>query len=168
AILPTLLYYLGIALAVEVDARRFGAKPVEIDAPGPWTLLKRGGYHFLSLGVIVLFLALDIPVYSAVVYATGVAAAFALVARRGDVRGWLLDLADSLATGVRSALPVIAVCAAAGVITSTITKTGLGQELASALVDGAGAISTGFAPNRRASTRREHGGDHQHRGRVRG
>ncbi|MDQ2582870.1 TRAP transporter permease [Saccharothrix yanglingensis] len=142
AILPTLLYYLGIALAVEVDARRFGAKPVEIDAPGPWVLLKRGGYHFLSLGVIVLFLALDIPVYSAVVYATGVAAAFALIARRGDVRGWLLDLADSLATGVRSALPVIAVCAAAGVITSTITKTGLGQVLASALVDVAGAISS--------------------------
>ncbi|MGM1058769.1 TRAP transporter permease [Saccharothrix sp. Mg75] len=142
AILPTLLYYLGIALAVEVDARKFGAKPVEVDAPRPWALLKRGGHHFLSLGVIVLFLALDIPVYSAVVYATGVAAAFALLARRGDVRGWLLDLADALSTGVRSALPVIAVCAAAGVITSTITKTGLGQVLASTLVDIAGAIST--------------------------
>ncbi|CCH35502.1 TRAP transporter fused permease subunit [Actinosynnema sp. NPDC047251] len=142
AILPTLLYYLGIALAVEVDARRFGAKPVEVDVPGPWVLLRRGGYHFLSLAVIVVFLALDIPVYSAVVYATGVAAVFALVARRGDVRGWARAMVDSLALGVRSALPVIAVCAAAGVITSTITKTGLGQELASALVEVAGFASS--------------------------
>ncbi|WP_447004797.1 TRAP transporter permease [Saccharothrix isguenensis] len=142
AILPTLLYYLGIALAVEIDARKFGAKPVEIDSPSPWALLKRGGYHFLSLAVIVVFLALDIPVFSAVVYATGVAALFALIAKRGDVRGWLRAMADSLSAGVRSALPVIAVCAAAGVITSTITKTGLGQELASALVDIAGAISS--------------------------
>ncbi|XVS64270.1 TRAP transporter permease [Actinosynnema sp. CA-299493] len=142
AILPTLLYYLGIALAVEIDARKFGAKPVEIDSPSPWALLKRGGYHFLSLAVIVVFLALDIPVFSAVVYATGVAALFALAAVRGDVRAWLRAMADSLSSGVRSALPVIAVCAAAGVITSTITKTGLGQVLASMLVDVAGAISS--------------------------
>ncbi|WP_158847185.1 TRAP transporter permease [Saccharothrix deserti] len=142
AILPTLLYYLGIALAVEIDARKFGAKPVEIDSPSPWALLKRGGYHFLSLAVIVVFLALNIPVFSAVVYATGVAAVFALVAKRGDVREWLRAMADSLSMGVRSALPVIAVCAAAGVITSTITKTGLGLELASALVDLAAAISS--------------------------
>jgi TRAP-type uncharacterized transport system fused permease subunit len=44
---------------------------------------------------------------------------------------------------VRGALPVIAVCAAAGVITSTITKTGLGQELASALV----AVAHAITPN---------------------
>jgi TRAP-type uncharacterized transport system fused permease subunit len=37
---------------------------------------------------------------------------------------------------------VIAVCAAAGVITSTITKTGLGQELADALVDAARALAS--------------------------
>ncbi|TWP53172.1 TRAP transporter fused permease subunit [Lentzea tibetensis] len=132
AIIPTLLYYLGIALAVEADARRFGARPVDIDSPSPLTLLKQGGYHFLSLGIIVVFLALDIPPYAAVVYASGVAALFALLKER---RGWLYLVADSLSTGVRSAFPVIAVCAAAGVITSTITKTGLGQELASSLVD---------------------------------
>ncbi|MEV0676773.1 TRAP transporter fused permease subunit [Actinosynnema sp. NPDC050436] len=142
AILPTLLYYLGIALAVEVDARRFGAKPVDVDVPRPWELLKRGGYHFLSLAVIVVFLALDIPVYSAVVYATGVAALFALASRRHDVRGWARAMVDSLALGVRAALPVIAVCAAAGVITSTITKTGMGQELASTLLDVAAFVSS--------------------------
>ncbi|MFC3892427.1 TRAP transporter permease [Lentzea rhizosphaerae] len=139
AIIPTLLYYLGIALAVEADARRFGAKPVDVDAPRFLDVLKLGWYHFLSLGIIIVFLALDIPVYKAVVYATGVAALFALINHRRD---WFRMMADALSTGVRSAFPVIAVCAAAGVITSTITKTGLGQALAGSLVDLASAVSS--------------------------
>ncbi|GAA5171293.1 MULTISPECIES: TRAP transporter permease [Amycolatopsis] len=145
ATLPTLLYYLGVVLAMEADARRFGfaRQPDEDRHRGEVRrLLLRGGYHFVSLGIIVVFLALDIPPFAAVVYATGVAAAFALIARRGDLRGWARDLVNALATGVRSALPVIAVCAAAGVITSTIAKTGLGLELADALVELARVITT--------------------------
>lgn len=139
AIIPTLLYYLGIALAVEADARRFGAQPVDVDAPRFWDVLKLGWYHFLSLFIIIVFLALDIPVYKAVVYATGVAALFALINHR---REWLRLIADALSVGVRSAFPVIAVCAAAGVVTSTITKTGLGQALAGSLVDLASALTS--------------------------
>ncbi|MGB3442965.1 MAG: TRAP transporter fused permease subunit [Actinophytocola sp.] len=146
AIIPTVLYYLGIVFAVEADARRFGAKPVDVDTPPVGKLLLRGGYHFASLAIIVVFLAMDIPPFTAVVYATGVAALFALISQLvtgGSFLTWLRAVADSLAEGIRGALPVIAVCAAAGVITSTITKTGLGQELAAALVDAARAL----APN---------------------
>ncbi|MFL6143409.1 MAG: TRAP transporter permease [Labedaea sp.] len=152
ATIPTLLYYLGIALAVEIDARRFGANAVEVDVPPAGAVLKRGIHHFASLAVIVVFLALDIPPFTAVVYATGVAALFALVSRLIEARAaggpgvavprWLRSLADALAEGIRGALPVIAVCAAAGVITSVITKTGLGQELADALVAAAKALSS--------------------------
>jgi TRAP transporter 4TM/12TM fusion protein len=150
AIVPTLLYYLGIAFAVEADARRFGARRVPVETPPVLTVLLRGGYHFISLAIIVVFLALDIPPFTAVVYASGVAALFALVARlvratdgaRAALLGWLRSMADALAEGIRGALPVIAVCAAAGVITSTITKTGLGQTLASGLVDAARALAS--------------------------
>ncbi|MFI5593857.1 TRAP transporter permease [Amycolatopsis sp. NPDC051758] len=141
ATVPTLLYYLGIVFAMEADARRFKAEPVDVPRGDPGKLLLTGGYHFLSLAIIVVFLALDIPPFAAVVYATGVAALFALIARRRDVRGWAKDMVDALSAGVRGALPVIAVCAAAGVITSTITKTGLGLELADALVELAGALT---------------------------
>jgi TRAP transporter 4TM/12TM fusion protein len=148
AIVPTLLYYLGIVFAVEADARRFGAHSVQVDTPKAWHLLLKGGYHFASLAIIVVFLALDIPPFSAVVYASGVAALFSLVSKlfgedkRAAVKEWLRELVNSLSEGVRGALPVIAVCAAAGVITSTITKTGLGQVLADALVKGASALSS--------------------------
>ena len=95
AIVPTLLYYLGIVLAVEADARRFGAHAIDVDTPRAWTLLARGGYHFASLAIIVVFLAMDIPPFSAVVYATGVAALFSLVRKvltednRTAVVSWL-------------------------------------------------------------------------------
>lgn len=164
AIVPTLLYYLGIFLAVEIDARRFGARRVELAIGNPLRLLARSGYHFISLGVIVFFLAIDVPPFKAVVYATGVAALFglaeAVLSRRRVVTGFddydeelermplgvsLRDYATrlfmALSSGIRSALPVIAVCAAAGVITSVIAKTGLGQILSELLVAAADAMS---------------------------
>ncbi|QNN52296.1 TRAP transporter permease [Nocardioides mesophilus] len=166
AVVPTLLYYLGIFLAVEIDARRFGARRVDLAIGSPLRLLARSGYHFISLGVIVFFLAIDVPPFRAVVYATGVAALFglleAVLSRRpvvsgfddpdyelermelGDsVRAFGVRLYEALSSGIRSGLPVIAVCAAAGVITSTIAKTGLGQILSDLLVSAAAAL----APN---------------------
>ncbi len=168
ALVPTFLYYLGIFVAVEIDARRFGAKRVELAVGSPLKLLLRGGYHFLSLGVIVFFLAIDVPPFKAVVYATGVAALFglaeAVLSRRPVVttleegvatdseatrplplaeslRAYVAGIYAALSGGIRSAIPVIAVCASAGVITSVIAKTGLGQVLADALVSAAEALS---------------------------
>ena len=168
ALVPTLLYYLGIFLAVEIDARRFGAKRVDMKIISPLRLLARSGYHFLSLAVIVLFLAMDIPPFRAVVYATAVAAFFGLLeavfSRRPVVSGfdepdadtapmelqaslssYLGRLYDALSGGIRSGLPVIAVCTAAGIITSTIAKTGLGQILSELLVSAAAAIAPNHA-----------------------
>jgi TRAP transporter 4TM/12TM fusion protein len=139
ACIPTLLYYLGILLAIEIDARRLGTTAVDVAAASPWRLLARFGYHFLSLGVIVLFLALGIPPFTAVVYACGVQAVLSFLDRRYALTPRRLYAA--LATGVRSVLPVIAVCAAAGIITSTIAKTGLGLQLSSILVGAARAIT---------------------------
>ncbi len=165
AVIPTLLYYLGIFIAVEIDARRFGARRVELSIGSPWQLLARSGYHFISLGVIVFFLAIDVPPFKAVVYATVVAALFglaeALLSRRpvvdileeepdeeperlsmqDSLLAYVARLFDSLAAGIRSCLPVIAVCAAAGVITSVIAKTGLGQILSDLLISAASALS---------------------------
>ncbi|WP_153504459.1 TRAP transporter permease [Cumulibacter manganitolerans] len=168
ATIPTILYYLGIVLAVEIDSRRFGAKSVALPKRSAWQLVKRFGYHFFSLFVIVIFLALDIPPFKAVVYATAVAAVFGLIERlvsKGDpldpdyvdpasvpaaerptpidgLRGYLYDMYHALAAGIRSVLPVAAVCAAAGIITSVIQKTGLGLTLGRMLVDAAQAITS--------------------------
>lgn len=170
ALVPALLYYLGIMLAVEVYGRKFraiapGAAPV-VHAQKPSPLLLRGGYHFISIVIILVFLAQDHQAPSAVVYAMAATGLFALVGRLARQRrrdeGSLgerltvrLDpsafaeligadgadraegfgpVARALANGVLSALPVVAVCVAASVITSVTAKTGLGQVVSSVLV----------------------------------
>jgi TRAP transporter 4TM/12TM fusion protein len=140
ATVPTLLYYLGILLAVEIDARRFGARRVEVQAQSPWRLLARFGYHFGSLVVVVVFLALGESATRSVVYATLLAVAASYLDRR--YRLTPRRLFDALSAGVRGVLPVAAVCAAAGIITAVTTKTGLGPQTAALLVGGAQAVSS--------------------------
>jgi TRAP transporter 4TM/12TM fusion protein len=139
AMIPTVLYYLGILLAVEMDVRRYRVKALEVPPTNVWRLLGRFGYHFSSLILIVVLLALGQSATRAVVYATLLAVALSFL----DRRSWLTPrrLFTALSAGVRGVLPVTAVCAAAGIITATTTKTGLGAQLASLLVSGARAIT---------------------------
>ncbi|MFC9437809.1 TRAP transporter permease [Nocardia sp. NPDC057030] len=142
ALIPTLLYYLGILLAVEIDARRLGTEPVQTDGVSAWRLLLRFGYHFLSLIAIVVLLLLDVSATKAVVYATGLA--FVLTFLDPRTRATARSphrVFHAIGSGVRAALPVVAVCASAGVITAMTTKTGLGAQLASLLVRAAKSLS---------------------------
>ncbi|MDY7089764.1 MAG: TRAP transporter fused permease subunit [Actinomycetota bacterium] len=139
AMIPTVLYYLGILLAVEIDVRRFRVRSLETPQVSTLRLLGRFGYHFSSLVLIVVLLALGQSATRAVVHAT--LAAFVLSFL--DRRSWLTPrrLFTALSAGVRGVLPVVAVCAAAGIITAVTTKTGLGAQLASLLVRGAQAAT---------------------------
>jgi TRAP transporter 4TM/12TM fusion protein len=139
AVIPTLLYYLGILLAVEIDARRFGVRAVPVDAGSPGRLLARFGYHFSSLLVIIVLLAVGVSAVRAVVYATGLAFLLSFLDRRHRLTPHRLYRA--LSAGVRGVLPVAAVCAAAGIITAVTTRTGLGAQFASLLVRAARAVS---------------------------
>jgi TRAP transporter 4TM/12TM fusion protein len=139
AIVPTILYYLGILLAVEIDARRYGAREVEVTRESVWRLLGRFGYHLISLVTIVVLLALDVSVARAVVYATLVQILLSFLDR--EHRMSPARLYAALGNGVRGVLAVAAVCAAAGVIAAMITRTGLGLQLNSILVNTARSIS---------------------------
>ena len=70
ALVPSLLYYLGILLAIEADARRFRVSGLDLETPGFWRLLGRWGYHFSSLIAIVWLLAIGLSPFRAVLYAT--------------------------------------------------------------------------------------------------
>ncbi|MFG3712367.1 TRAP transporter permease [Micromonospora sp. NPDC047730] len=140
ATVPTVLYYLGILLAVEIDARRSGVRPVVLDTASPWRLLGRFGYHFLSLLAIVVLLAVGFSATRAVVVATVLAAVLSFLDRRHRLTP--ARLLAALSAGVRGVLAVSAVCAAAGIITATTTKTGLGPQAAALLVSGAKAVSS--------------------------
>src|SRR5207247_7141150 len=88
-----------------------------------WRLLGRFGYHFASLFVIIILLVLGQQATTAVVWATLLAAALSFLDRRHMLTP--RRLVEALAAGIRGVLPVVAVCAAAGVITASTTTTGL-------------------------------------------
>jgi len=136
ATVPTLLYYLGIILAIEMDARRFRTQPVAIDAPSVRHLLARYGYHFSSLIAIVVFMIMGFTAFRAVVFATGLAFLLSFLDpehRLTPRRAW-----DGLAAGGKGVLAVAPVMAAAGLIVGMLTLTGLGLKLASIIVAFAG------------------------------
>ncbi len=136
ATVPTLLYYLGIILAIEIDARRFGTRPVEVESSSPWRLLARYGYHFSSLIAIVVLMAYGVSPFRAVVYATILA--FALSFLDPGHRLSPRRAAQALAAGTTGVLPVAATTAAAGIIVGVVTLTGLGLKTSSLIVAVAG------------------------------
>ncbi|MGH3712433.1 MAG: TRAP transporter permease [Micromonosporaceae bacterium] len=140
AAVPTLLYYLGIVLAIEADARRWHVAAIEVDAPPPGRLLLRYGYHFSSLIAIVVFMALDISPFRAVVYATLLAFGLSFLDRTHQLTP--RRAGQALAQGALGVLPVAATTAAAGIIVAVVTLTGLGLKASSLILTAAGSSLT--------------------------
>ena len=136
ALIPSLLYYLGIILAIEADARRLRTRGIEVETPPLGYLLWRYGYHFSSLFLIVILMAMGYTPFLAVVIATGVAFLLSFLDREhrmGPRRIWA-----ALAAGAMGVLPVAATCAAAGIIVAVVTLTGLGLKMSSLIIALAG------------------------------
>src|SRR5215211_5149958 len=139
AVIPTILYYLGILLAIEIDARRHGTTSAETSSDSALRLLLRFGYHFLSLFVIIGFMAVDVRPFKAVVYAVVIQFALSFLDREHRLTAG--PLLKALAQGTRSVLPVAATCATAGVIVAVTTQTGLGLNLAEIIVGAARGLT---------------------------
>ncbi|MGI8778564.1 MAG: TRAP transporter permease, partial [Solirubrobacteraceae bacterium] len=136
ATVPTLLYYLGVLLAIEADARRFEVGGLQLETASVWRLLGRFGYHFLSLFAIVGLLAIGFSPFRSVLYATVLAFLLSFLDKRHRMtppRVW-----DALVDGARGVLPIAATTAAAGLIVAVVSLTGLGLKLASLIVGAAG------------------------------
>ena len=146
ATIPTILFYLGILIMVEIDARRFGMRAVALEKHHrAAALARRYWFHFVSLVAIVVFMLLGYsPVYS-VFWATVTTFVLSFFQRdtalipydwfRGRlswVRGfWDSGLIRALESGSVSVLSVAMTCAAAGIIVGVVTLTGLGLKFSS-------------------------------------
>ncbi len=136
AVIPAFLYYLGVVLAIEADARHMRIQGVEVDVPPAGYLLLRYGYYFSSLFAIIILLVLGFSPFRAVFYATILAFLLSFLSREhrmGPRRIW-----EALSAGAMMVLPIAAVTASAGIIVAVITLTGLGIQLGSLIVSLAG------------------------------
>ena len=147
ATIPTLLYYLGLFLMVELDARKLGIQKVELRPRGnAWRMVKERGFHFTSLVAVVVFMVLGFSAITAVFWATIAAAALSFLRRETalsfiPMAGTPLHrtrMVQALRAGSVGVLAVAATCAAAGIIVGVVTLTGLGLKFSSIVIDLAG------------------------------
>ena len=145
SIVPTLLYYFSLFLMVEIDARKFNLKLADKDvslgagesrAGQLLRMLRRQGYHFISLISILVFMLYGFSPVMSVFWATAITAVTLFFGRPllDGIRGVIHSLRD----GSQQMLNVAATCAAAGLIVGVVAKTGLGLKFSSIVIDYAG------------------------------
>lgn len=164
ALIPAILYFVGIYIIIEFEARKYGLVGMDRkDMPKFWPLVRRQGYLILPLLVILVFLAMGYtPIFAALV---GIASCVlcdiirhliigvtgAMEARRerkeavsaAKIAGATavhagIDIVAALDKGARSVLGVAVACGMAGIIVGMITLTGIGLTLGNSLTALAG------------------------------
>ncbi len=132
AIIPTGLYYLSASLMIEADARRMKTQAVEIEVQSIGVLTRRYWYHFSSLILIVVFMALGMTAFRAVLWALILAVALSFLHSETALKP--RRLIGALESGAKGTLSVVATTATAGIIVGMVTLTGLGLKIAGLIV----------------------------------
>jgi len=139
AMMPTILFYLGILLTIEIDARRLKAQPIVLDAPGFWWLTKRYWYQYTSLFAIIAFLLLGFSTITAIFWSILLAIVVPYVRKETSLTP--RKLVAALSAGTRQVLSVAATTAVAGIAVGILLQTGLGLKISSLILSlGAGNL----------------------------
>ncbi|UTR11920.1 TRAP transporter permease [Evansella sp. LMS18] len=125
AIIPALLYYTTVFMAVHFEAKRIGLTGISKEnIPKAKLVLKERGHLLIPLIVLVGFLISGTtPVYAAVwaLLSTIVASWM-----RKSTRMGLRDIIKSIEEGCRAAITVGVACAIVGIVVGSVTLTSLG------------------------------------------
>ena len=140
ALLPALLYYLGVIAQVHFRAGKDDLKGVpKADLPKVKEVLKERGHLLIPILALVFFLFQNIPVSYAAVY-TIVLTIF-VAALRKSTRMGVKDILDALVDGAKQSLSVMAACAVVGIIIGVVSLTSFGSVMTSSIMSlGAGSL----------------------------
>lgn len=134
AVVPAILYFLGVFLGVHFEAKRENLKGTPRSMLPPFmNILKEEGHLVIPLFAIIGLLSSGYTPMRAAL--AGIVISIAAAMLRANTRMSFMDIVDGLIKGARGALGVLVACASAGIIIGVVTKTGIGLKLASALVD---------------------------------
>ncbi len=140
AILPAILYFLGIFIAVHLEARKLGLKGISRDYLPKMAQLIRRSYLLIPLILLVWLVssgARTMAFSAAVSILAAVAVCFIAKENRQGGKGVLETLGrlfEALEAGAKSSISVGVACAVAGIITGCITVTGLASVIINAIV----------------------------------
>jgi TRAP transporter 4TM/12TM fusion protein len=140
AILPAILYFAGIYIAVHLEAKKLGLKGIPRDQLPKFSHLIKKVYLLAPIIVLVVMVSTNTRTmqFSATV-AIGVTILVGLINK--DDRITLTKCIDALEAGGKGTITVAVACAMAGIVAGCITSTGLASKLITAIV----SVSKGHA-----------------------
>ena len=140
AILPAVLYFTGIFIAVHLEAKKLGLKGLSKDEMPKWTDLGKKIYLLAPLVLLVWLVSSGAKTmqFSA---AVSILAAVIVGFLNKDERLTFKKIFEALEAGAKGAITVAVACAIAGMIAGCITVTGLASILINAIVQLAGSAT---------------------------
>ena len=133
AILPAILYFLGIFICVHLEAKRLGLKGISKAELPKYSYLVRKCYLLLPL-VLLVGLVSSGSKTMAFAAAISIVAAIVVSLFNKDCRMTPAVLFDALANGAKGCISVAAACAIAGIIAGCIAMSGLASQIIGAVV----------------------------------
>lgn len=134
AIIPALLYFTGIFIAVHLEAKKLGLKGLSRESlPKFWPLFLKHGYLLLPLVILIVLVSTNSKTMQ---FSAGVAILATIVVglfNKGN-RINLTKIFDALESGARNSLSIAAACGVAGIIAGVVTMTGLANKLITAVI----------------------------------
>ena len=139
AVIPALLYYIGVWLGVHYEAKKYGLKGTPRDQlPNFKDLVIEKGHLAVPLIAIVYLLVTGYTPMRAALAA--ILLTIICSCLRANTRISPKQIVQGLIDGSKGVLGVLIACATAGIIIGVVTKTGVGLKVATALLDLSGGL----------------------------
>lgn len=140
ALLPALLYYLGVIAQVHFRAGKQNLKGLSKDQlPKFKEIMKARGHMLLPIVALVWFLIESVPIGYAAAYTIGITVLISQI--RKETRMGIKEIIEALEDGAKQSLSVMAACAVVGIVIGVVNLTSFGTVITSSIVTlGAGSL----------------------------
>ncbi len=129
ALLPAILYYLSVFMAIHFEALRTNLKGMAEDAPRLVAVLLGEGHLLIPVVVIVYFMFAGYTPMYACIYS--IVSVILLANLKRMTRMGLFKILRAMEEGAKGTLSVAVACACAGIVIGVINLTGLGLKFTS-------------------------------------
>ncbi len=133
ALLPAILYFVGIYIAVHLEAKKLGLKGIPKDQLPKFSVLIRKVYLLFPLVLLVVLVSTNTRSMQFSASVAIVATIFVGLFNKDD-RITVTKIIDALESGAKGTISVAVACAMAGIVAGCVTSTGLASKMITAIV----------------------------------
>lgn len=140
ALLPALLYYLGVIAQVHFRAGKLKLQGIpRQQLPRLKQVLQQRGHMLLPIVALIWFLIQSVPIAYAACYTIAITVLISQLRR--ETRMGIKQIIEALEDGAKQSLAVMAACAVVGIVIGVVNLTSFGNVITSSIVTlGAGSL----------------------------